>query len=495
MSYGTQRRKSQLTECPTSFKEAVDWILRITEKDGQNYGISTSRSKGDQHIFHVDVGDSKGLGEAIWTVAATLPNDGQPPFQDVWSELDNNTASATTVGEHVIDHIDVLINGLSDRLAKFVGYYISLADDRWFLGHGGIGKKDTYNSSYEYSVDTTWEEVKRDDGKTKICAQILLGCIPLIFSGLSYLYWQCSEGKGSGGNPDKRWHDTEQAINQENSSICIYMESMGYKRAELCEKQTWDVKELLEAQFEEFSKIAEITKDKYIVRDPSAIQRSYAEFINTIQTTYKSVYERTDTTGLYQLKEEAKKAAQERPLYRLYAAAEWYFQTLQGSINKECHKGNTPTNIRDMLYWLMGLPYSPVYMGLKNGIVGDELIVNGSDKGKVGDLEDTSADCTITSISDSLDYYLLPPCYYAGFVVMAFQGSLEDAPQRPLEKPFLHELYSNHHFQFYYPENVNEWFGMLWDVVYSVYFRMNFLKIHCGVDPKSFLILSMAIVY
>ncbi|ORM40051.1 uncharacterized protein BXIN_1264 [Babesia sp. Xinjiang] len=441
MSYGSKRLKADLTQCPTNVREAIDWILRITGKD--EFGKSIETMCVNTFLGHVTGGLSSRQ-----------------------------------------DYLNVLINELGEKLAKFTGYYASLAEDKWSLGRGGIGQQGAYKSTYEATA--TWEDVKNDVEHRKTCAQILLGCMPLIFSGLSYLYWQCNKGKGSDGKPDKRWNDSEQIINLENGSICIYMESMGYKRTELDEKKGSDVKELLELNFEELKKFAKGDNGTFnLEQDPNAAQGSYAEFVNAIQTAYSKTYGSTEDGREEERRTRKKQIAQGRPLDRLYMGAEWYFQRMQQKHNAQHSERIQPANIREMLYWLMCLPYSPVYMGLANGVMANEA-------------EDTEFVCgtkTIPSIADSLDYYLLPPCYYAGFVLMSIQGGLEDASRKSSSPPFLHELYSNNYFQFCYPDNVSEWFGMLWDVVYAVYFRMNFLKVHCAVDPKSFLILSMAIVY
>ncbi|GIX65421.1 variant erythrocyte surface antigen-1, alpha subunit [Babesia caballi] len=101
--------QKQLTDCPSNLKEAIDWILRVTGKDGQDNGQGntaiTALTKEVQKLLEEVKGADAGLGEQIDKVKNALGNGSSG-----------------------------LIKSLADGLQQFIGY----ENQHGKIGTGGI---------------------------------------------------------------------------------------------------------------------------------------------------------------------------------------------------------------------------------------------------------------------------------------------------------------------------------------------------------------------
>ncbi|ORM41907.1 uncharacterized protein BXIN_0465 [Babesia sp. Xinjiang] len=326
------------------------------------------------------------------------------------------------------DGIKTAIECLGSKLKVFIGWKSS--GGKWELTGGGIGRPATgYSSAYR---DTEWDNTV----KAELCAKIFLGCIPLIFSALSYLYWQCNKSK---------W--PYQAIDDSNEELGIYMMSLGYKKGELNVGYSG-------------RRIANLLGNQFMELNISlALKGGYPSYI-------KYVFEqsRGDAARYSGLSAS--------PLASIYIVTRSYFQSKQGK------HANHPTTVRQMLYWLMGLPYTPVYKYIDtNGL--KTFFKDGISKPEINFIRGKNDN--ITFKVKTAHYYVIPSCFYSGFVLMAIEGKLHGkSPTSYKNKSLLHDIYSNNHFKFYYPDNVSEWFGTLWDIVSCLYYQLFFLNEQCG---------------
>ncbi|GIX61253.1 variant erythrocyte surface antigen-1 family protein [Babesia caballi] len=202
MSAGTK----SLTDCPSNLKEAIDWILRVTGKDGQSGGQNASQE----------------LAKAVTQLLEGV--------KDINSKI--------TIDHNLIDH-------LATGLAKFIGYDGAGSSNN--IGNGGIavGKgggtnqppldagdnSSTKGYKLTYDSSATWQKQVESGGDAEanktICAKIFLGCVPMIFSALSYLYWRCDK-KGNG-----EWRGMQFSGANKIYELKNFMVGMGYKASEL----------------------------------------------------------------------------------------------------------------------------------------------------------------------------------------------------------------------------------------------------------------------
>ncbi|ORM40320.1 uncharacterized protein BXIN_1890 [Babesia sp. Xinjiang] len=442
-----------LTECPANLKEAVDWILSITNKneDGSEgvKGLAADLVNLFQQVkdFVQNAGDK----EVLTAVITILENS------------DKTAKSGTTYG---------LISPLSTALAKFVGYKnngAGLGSGKWELGDAGIGntkdircdasdddeRKSKYVSAYK---NVRWDNVSNVPEKKEKCARIFLGCIQLIFSALSYLYWKCHVGSDN----DKRWteNDTNRKphkINDIDTTLGIFMVSMGYDRSHLSDQIG-----------------SSITLYPITIGADAAtvIQGPYAEFIRYAHEVYTSKDQRLNFSKY--------------PLTWLYAATGAYFRAAENKDRATHDKGKrVPATIREMLYWLMVLPSSPVYWRLEQYIKTAIHSVSHGD----GDVSFIKGKHDLEHFSfhhDSVGYHLRAPCYYAGFVLMTIQGGITPntgATAKPKlstsGEVILHDIYANTLFNFTYPSVDSDCYNMFSDIVFELYFQLYFLRSQC----------------
>ncbi|GIX65144.1 variant erythrocyte surface antigen-1 family protein [Babesia caballi] len=134
---------------PTNLKEAIDWVLRVSNRDGQG--------------CH---GGVKGLTGEIEVLLK---------------------AFSYIKGENLYSKLYDVITALAEGLKVFVGY-----DDGPPPKGKGIASR-TYKSTYvnDPKWDFQWNQISNKEG-TK-CAKILMGYAPLFYHSITYLYWRCAD--------------------------------------------------------------------------------------------------------------------------------------------------------------------------------------------------------------------------------------------------------------------------------------------------------------
>ncbi|GIX62395.1 uncharacterized protein BcabD6B2_18300 [Babesia caballi] len=169
------------------------------------------------------------------------------------------------------------------------------------------------------------------------------------------------------------------------------------------------------------------------------------------------------------------------PLSALYHGASCYFQHQQ--ITNAKSAGGTPKTIREMLYFLAALQFSPQYDEFDRYVTGHFKTLTGNKSGKDFELKLQVADSGIStkateksggntlSAADLKSYitstFLLPP---------SLLGWLQE-PSTSRE-PWLYELFCNPAFQFKYPSGA-ALFSTISNYAYALQFQLSFLYIQC----------------
>ncbi|ORM42079.1 uncharacterized protein BXIN_0957 [Babesia sp. Xinjiang] len=419
---------TELAHPPGSLKECIDWILRVTEKDGKNGGGNGDGSTqiGEKVVELLQKAEdyltqeiNKHNGDAE---ATTKLKKDKAVLETVTTSLKNGSGSN-------------LITKLADELKKFIGWQEN--------GNGQPDGNGIAQSGYEssYGQEANWNNASTENDQ-QLCASIFLGALPLIFSGLSYLYWQCNESEGidsedSGSEQLTRWSNATQITNT-NAGIGIYFASCGYKSVDLQNGKTAnEIKNLIDQQFNNSAKVS----------------HAYPVYINAV---------------LENTRKNASGNATSYPLTSLYICSTYYFQS---QFQNGTH---VPTTIREMLYWLMALPYSECFQLAPEAI---KKTINDITKNNSGS-DSIPFDVGPTlNHTDPFDCYMSTTCHYAAVVLSTMQGTICDTT--PGNPPNIHTIYDNSHFKFNYPKNPSDWFNKLWDVVYHLITQLYFLKEQC----------------
>ncbi|GIX65030.1 variant erythrocyte surface antigen-1 family protein [Babesia caballi] len=287
-------------------------------------------------------------------------------------------------------------------------------------------QKQTYVSSYRPSA--TW------DGSHEVkCAMIFLGCIPLYYYGLTYLYWQCKQPKGKGG-----WAEWTFGKGSRGYELRYFMAAIGFDINQFNLNSGETVMNSVSSKLTEFS---------------SATEDSFPKFLNKIQTTFNS------TTALLS-------SSSGHTIPALIHCAAIYFQRKQRqNINKH-GEPPPPTTIREMLYWLTGLTITSQFgsiLGHFTGAVPDKLAV----------VVSGTKNSNVTLTADDLSGHLIPACILCPNILGLIQGDSADNDG----EPWLHGLFSNT-LNLSYPSGV-DLFRVLCDYVYAVQFQLSFLVQMC----------------
>ncbi|GIX64795.1 uncharacterized protein BcabD6B2_42300 [Babesia caballi] len=197
----TDGQKS-LTQPPENLKEAIDWVIKIQNDNNAINDLAAALQelvKEDGSEIAMKVLDKyrlvsktviQGLEDANREILKA-----EEKFYFTHTALNNlsqglkpfNTKSAAHVSQENVgtwvlneqkDNLQELVNGLANGLNKF-------------LNNSGILTSPSYTSAYNSAP--SWSSLTTSDKRE--CAAILLAIMPVVYIGITYLYWQC-EGIG-----------------------------------------------------------------------------------------------------------------------------------------------------------------------------------------------------------------------------------------------------------------------------------------------------------
>ncbi|GIX62731.1 variant erythrocyte surface antigen-1 family protein [Babesia caballi] len=298
-------------------------------------------------------------------------------------------------------------------------------------------RKDGYKSSYQPTLN--WDS---DDNKKQI-AQIFLGCLPLYYYWLTYLYWKCKQARDKGG-----WE--KMAFNGAGGPALIsFMVGQGYDRAHFNrQSKASAIAQLLEALG--MSSTATATSNV----------KSHPDLLNELNNSLHEVIGSSASN------------LNNHSLSALFHLCRCYFtgKQIMNSNNPKIER-RAPSAIREMLYWLSGLHFSPHHSSIEKEI--DAFISH--DQGlPVADSGITSSNNIITQ--SQMKGFLLSSCLSAPGVLGAIQGDAADS-EEPEGEPWLYSLFSNN-MNLQYPSG-SALFNTLANYAYALQFQLYFLYRQC----------------
>ncbi|GIX62556.1 variant erythrocyte surface antigen-1 family protein [Babesia caballi] len=260
------------------------------------------------------------------------------------------------------------------------------------------------------------------------CAKIFLGCLPMIFSALSYLYWRCDKGG---------WGTVSLGGGASNTyTLREFMGSMAFADGILnAGKNGTAIVGSAFSKFTEFSKASPLSNG------------SYTAF----------------TKGLKE-KVRSQKSYVNNPLSTLFICASSYFRFQQIKISKPTAK--SPSTIREMLCFLAALPYTSVYDELENHI--ESVLL----KAELPVAVSGSAIKNEMLSSSDLLGILVASSLSSPWVLGTIQGPGDS------NNPLLHEIYSSSEFS--YLSSPSVLLSKLADYTYALQFQLHFLYQQCS---------------
>ncbi|GIX66391.1 uncharacterized protein BcabD6B2_58270 [Babesia caballi] len=315
-------------------------------------------------------------------------------------------------------------------------------------------KKVHYASYYQGVAAENLNDSKSTDSQK--CVKIFLGCLPMVFSALSYLYWGCSH---------TRWNTI--MLGGDNTgradSLKDFMYSMSYGSSILSRSKTGEgIATKALKKFDDFREGMAAAQQAAHSRgstsrvvtpgQPPTAKITYPDFL--MQVTQHAITKLGESN--------AGKCA----LSALYYCAANYFQYLQIKHAKLATK--TPSTIRDMLYFLAALPFSLELSGCENYIgtlLSQPIPVAMADSASYYKL---TADSIYSNLTTTV-------CLSATTMLGRFQGPGYVGKDND---PFLHSLYSNAIGLKYL--SGPDLFHSFAKYVYAIQFQMSFLLRQCS---------------
>ncbi|GIX61998.1 variant erythrocyte surface antigen-1 family protein [Babesia caballi] len=265
-------------------------------------------------------------------------------------------------------------------------------------------------------------------------AKIFLGCVPLCFYGLSYLYWRCSD---KGGWRALKLND------RYGSALKHFMASQGFDTKQLKGDSTngQNVTEALQS-FQE-------------LQGAAAGMDFLIKFFGKLHSNFNGKLKEVSPPIAGELKK--------HPLSCLHLLASAYFQHQRSTDPSQSR--HPPSTIREMLHWLSALTVTPQFIDLLDnfsGVIGTDfkIAVSGSHEQN----EKLSP--------DELAGHLITSCLSSSWTLGTIQGPGD------FNNPLLHEIYSSSEFS--YPSSPSVLLSKLADYAYALQFQLHFLYQQCS---------------
>ncbi|GIX63376.1 variant erythrocyte surface antigen-1 family protein [Babesia caballi] len=288
--------------------------------------------------------------------------------------------------------------------------------------------KENYVSYYD--AKATWKGADH-----MMCAKIFLSCFPIIYHGLTHLSWRCSNNNS--------WSNLQfNGFGGRGGTLNHFMVGAGYTEYnKLSSSEGGNVMAAVASRLPEFKNVVTSTRN------------SYTDYLKALQDKFNGTL--TPSTGAATL--------QDQTMPALFFAAQTYFQHARLSKSGD---PKSPTTIREILYWMAGLPFSPGYGELEKYV--GALVPEG---GLYVANAETKIRGDIIKAAD-MKGYLLTSCLSIPGLLGVIQGSSGSE-----KEPWLHTLLSNG-LSFKYPSGP-ELFKLLCDYTYALQFQLSFLYNKC----------------
>ncbi|GIX60759.1 variant erythrocyte surface antigen-1 family protein [Babesia caballi] len=378
---------------------------------------------------------------------------------NTWGKQNNNTGNA------VSNQIQSLCKGLTsgaiydpsnvkveiDNVGKEIKPTTTpnLTSIKDALNAGKIAFMDVLKNINYAPTDYDAQSVKWTPGNSVVqtCAKIFLGCLPLYYQALTYLYWRCHSNGGG-------WN----AMTLGGGPLKDFLHSMWYDPSKVhVVKRGQSVVSVLDGKFVDL---------KVKLGTPNT---SYPKFLSELHTKGKESLSSSNTT---------------HSLSMLHYIASLYFRAKQSDNAKDTRR--FPTTIRQMLYFLAAFPYASVYenfdgyittffrrlIGSSGGDDDTALKLHVADSSKSGGSVDT------LSAAD-LKQYLITTCSVSTGVLGFFQSSQASNVSGATVDPWLHRLFCNTEFNFNYLSGYGL-LNVLSAYAYALQFQLSFLFQQCS---------------
>ncbi|GIX61140.1 variant erythrocyte surface antigen-1 family protein [Babesia caballi] len=258
--------KKSLTDPPKDLKEAIDWVIRINDH-AQELG------KALQELLKHDGGDvavkvldkyrlvSERVIQGLMSNKPSEPAHGFAVPHAILNKLSLGlepfVAGSQANSPNVVENVGKWVSSVNDNtLQKLI---TDFADGlKKFVEKDSVILQDSNTSAYNSAP--SWDSLTPND-KTD-CASILLGIIPVLYIGLTYLYWQCEDKNG--------W--AQESLNgsgNDQGGLKQYMEAFGYTE-NLNGKKGQNIVTLMNSMFS-----SELTQGK--------ASKAYPEFLKALQ--------------------------------------------------------------------------------------------------------------------------------------------------------------------------------------------------------------------
>ncbi|GIX61586.1 variant erythrocyte surface antigen-1 family protein [Babesia caballi] len=276
-----------LTQPPKDLKEAIDWVIQIKndintedlakaleellKRDGSEVAMKVLESYrlASQSAIDklVDANSKmKNLNDRFYFTYTALNklSEGLKPF---------NPQSDANISPKDVENVKAWVssvdgNNLQKRIETF-------ADGLKTFQNGII--QNPSNSAYS---NLDWSSLTDSDKRER--AAILLGIMPVVYIGLTYLYWQCS-------GPNVWQHqklDGSGGSGSDQGSLKQYIAALGYGKTDLNNsKRGQDIATQLKSAF---SKELEKAYNTAQPKPPPSTSPSYPEFLSELQKPLES---------------------------------------------------------------------------------------------------------------------------------------------------------------------------------------------------------------
>eukprot|EP00371_Babesia_bovis_P000020 XP_001608667.1 variant erythrocyte surface antigen-1, beta subunit [Babesia bovis T2Bo] len=477
---------NSLTKPPTNLKEAIDWVLRVTGRDGKkNEKTAPAAPPSTSNAPHCLCYLAKAIKDLLYD--AKDPGSPGPSQQRYWDTLlldqektlvlpvltdlgllGDSTSAARDTCAGGTEVIKALIDHLALGLQKWVGW--KEGDTCCLKGTEGIGgqckctassggagccgtggrgtttchecdkcgtsssggaDQKCYLSAYckptaQPSGDSYWPTISGDSTKVHLLARIFLGSVCLIWSGLSQLGFLTCNAKGS----ERRWEESSlnNIENAENKGLASFMAAMGYDLDRIKNGTGYVVWKILAGKDK---KNSIPWKEFASLGDKTG--DSVAEYYSSIYENAKEALKKDNKT---------ESICEQYPLLVLHILASGYFRagsagakgitTLPAkpatSATSATPVSRKPRTIREILYWLSALPYSQGYRELVDRMQGK------MESGTLN-LEGDSYDKKTELKRDCITHYLMAACGYCPLVLIGIQGTIEKEVKADTQAP------------------------------------------------------------
>ncbi|GIX66234.1 variant erythrocyte surface antigen-1 family protein [Babesia caballi] len=280
-------------------------------------------------------------------------------------------------------------------------------------------------------------------------AKIFLGCLPLIFNNLSYFYWQCRDGGA--------WRN----LTLGGGDLRSYFDSQG-----LLSPYVDTNKRGVHIAYSALKGFSEFSQGMTNASSPplSSSPFTYVKFTKELQ---KNV-----TTNGKQISEKC-------PLSALFHGASCYFRYQQFKNAKLAF--NTPKTIREMLYFLAALQFSPQYDEFDRYVTGHFKTLLGKqpeDSTDDFDLKLQVADSGTSAAGNTLSVADLKSHLLSTFIFIPGALGVMQGPSTSGE-PWLYHLFCNG-LNLAYPSSGAIFFSTISNYAYALQFQLHFLYQQCS---------------